>query len=48
MRERARNFSNPQVDTTAEQLVQDINNPRVMQVALHFPLPQLTAPAPFE
>ena len=48
MRERAKDFSKPHVHTTVEQLVKDINNPKVMRVALDFPLPQLTSPSPLE
>ncbi|KAG6369037.1 hypothetical protein JVT61DRAFT_15614 [Boletus reticuloceps] len=48
MRERSKKFSNPHVDTTVESLIKDINNPKVMRVALDFPLPQLSAPNPLE
>lgn len=41
-------FDKPFVLTTVDEFVSDIVNTEVVRVALGFPLPQHTAPSPFE
>ena len=41
-------FNKPHVLTTVKEFVGDIENTKVTRVSLGFPLPQYTAPWPFE
>jgi hypothetical protein len=45
---RVKNFSRPHVPSTVEQFVKDVTNPKVVRVALGFPLPHDSAPQPFQ
>lgn len=48
MAKRVNDCEHPYVHTDVEEFVSNITNTNIIRVALGFPLPQYTAPSPFE
>lgn len=48
MKKRAKDVSNPHMDTTVRKFLQGVNDPNIAQVALDFPLTELSPPDPLQ